>query len=144
MSDAEIYHEVKIKASPAAVYDAITAPEKIAQWWLPADVDQIKVGETLRLGKNGFQEFLLTALEPSERVKWAATEHGIADWIGTEVEFRIVPQGDKTMVLFRHSKWRDDAGMRSHCSMSWAVFLLSLKDLLESGAGSPYPNRWVN
>jgi hypothetical protein len=27
-----------------------------------------------------------------------------------------------------------------HCSTKWAVFLLSLKALLETGAGSPFPH----
>jgi hypothetical protein len=28
--------------------------------------------------------------------------------------------------------------------MSWAVFLLSLKQLLEEGEGFPFPNKWVH
>jgi hypothetical protein len=28
----------------------------------------------------------------------------------------------------------------AHCSMKWATFMLSLKDLLEKGKGRPSPN----
>jgi hypothetical protein len=28
----------------------------------------------------------------------------------------------------------------AHCSMKWATFLLSLRELLETGAGKPSPN----
>jgi hypothetical protein len=28
----------------------------------------------------------------------------------------------------------------SHCSTKWAIFLMSLKQLIETGKGAPYPN----
>ena len=36
-----------------------------------------------------------------------------------------------------------------HCSTKWAVFLMSLKSLVETGKGDPYPNdikidNWTN
>ena len=36
--------------------------------------------------------------------------------------------------------WREETGMFAHCSTKWAVFLLSLKDLLETGKGRPAPD----
>jgi hypothetical protein len=44
------------------------------------------------------------------------------------------------MVQFTHSGWDDNMGMFPHCSMKWAVFMLSLKDLLEKGKGHPFPD----
>ena len=38
-----------------------------------------------------------------------------------------------------HSNWADDTDFLAHCSTKWAVFLLSLKDLLEKGKGHPAP-----
>src|SRR5713101_4399466 len=40
---------------------------------------------------------------------------------------------------FRHSGWRESTDFQGDCSMRWAVFLLSLKDVLERGKGRPYP-----
>lgn len=45
----------------------------------------------------------------------------------------------QTFIQFRHSGWRESTDFRGHCSMRWAVFLLSLKDVLERGKGRPYP-----
>src|SRR5215475_3367885 len=39
-------------------------------------------------------------------------------------------------VIFRHSGWRESTDFQGHCSMRWAVLLLSLKDVLERGKGA--------
>ena len=47
---------------------------------------------------------------------------------------------NQCVVHFTHSGWADDLKMFPHCSTKWAVFMLSLKDLLETGKGRPAPN----
>ena len=47
--------------------------------------------------------------------------------------------GDWTIVLFRHEGWREPVEFMAHCSTKWAVFLMSLKALIESGKGTPAP-----
>jgi hypothetical protein len=66
----------------------------------------------------------------------------------TEVEFRIFRVNKQTVLHFRHSNWREDAKMFPHCSLGWAIFLLSLKEFVEMGKGRPYPcdmpvNMWA-
>lgn len=73
---------------------------------------------------------------------WKATQYGLSDWSGTDIEFAISSRDDKTTFHFRHSRWRDYAEYLPDCSMSWAVFLLSLKELLEKGTGFPFLNHW--
>jgi hypothetical protein len=51
-----------------------------------------------------------------------------------------VSEKKQCYVLFSHSGWRRDDGLLPHCSTKWAVFMLSLKDLLEKGKGLPAPN----
>lgn len=45
----------------------------------------------------------------------------------------------QTYVLFSHSNWKDHSNFMAHCSTKWAVFLLSLKEALETGSGKPFP-----
>jgi hypothetical protein len=45
----------------------------------------------------------------------------------------------QTFVLFSHEGWREPNEFMHHCSTKWATFLLSLKDLVENGKGSPEP-----
>jgi hypothetical protein len=41
---------------------------------------------------------------------------------------------------FKHEGWKEPVEFMHHCSTKWAVFLLSLKSLVETGKGAPDPN----
>jgi hypothetical protein len=43
-------------------------------------------------------------------------------------------------VLFKHAGWKEPVEFMHHCSTKWATFLLSLRDMLESSSGRPYPH----
>jgi uncharacterized protein YndB with AHSA1/START domain len=141
----EIWHEVRIKAAPDAVYQALTDIAKLAQWWIPDTRGESTVGKTLEFwfSKTACETMQVVALEQNELVRWQPSESGMSDWAGTTVEFKIFPRDDRTFIHFRHSGYRPGVEGVPHYSMSWAVFLLSLKNLLENGVGDPFPNSWI-
>ena len=53
--------------------------------------------------------------------------------------FALSRDGEYTIVLFGHRNWREAVEFTAHCSMKWATFLLSLRQLLETGKGKPSP-----
>jgi hypothetical protein len=65
---------------------------------------------------------------------------GPEEWIGTKVSWELKQQEGYTIILFKHQGWREPVEFMHHCSTKWAVFLMSLKSLLETGKGSPDPN----
>jgi uncharacterized protein YndB with AHSA1/START domain len=146
MANKEIWHEVRIKSSPAAVYRALTDVKKLAQWWIPDTRGKSRTGENLEFwfGESACQVMQVAALEANKLVQWRAIDTDLSDWAGTEVEFKIFPHDGRTDVQFRHAGWRGDIAAFPYYSMSWAVFLLSLKELLEKGKGRPFPNEWIN
>jgi hypothetical protein len=83
--------------------------------------------------------FELLKLVPNEEVVWRFTS-GPPEWIGTDVTFALSQQGDYTVVLFGHRNWREAVEFTAHCSTKWATFLLSLKQLVETGSGQPSPD----
>ena len=138
-----IRHEVGIKASPEAVYGALTEVEKLAAWWTSDTRGEgSTVGGVLEFWFGDFcQAFEVVELRPGELVRWKATrKETMEEWAGTEVSFALSAEEEQCWVAFAHSGWREDAGMFDHCSTKWAVFLLSLKDLLETGKGRPAPD----
>ncbi len=140
MSTHQIQHQVGIKASPDAVYKALTEPKQLARWWTSDTRGKSEVGNHLEFWFGNFcQKFEVTALKPRELVHWKGTQEGMDQWAGTEISFRLKPEGHQTFVRFTHSNWADDTDFLAHCSTKWAVFLLSLKDLLEKGEGHPAP-----
>jgi uncharacterized protein YndB with AHSA1/START domain len=139
-----INHQVGIKATPEDIYRALTETEKLAQWWtIDTRGSGAKVGDTLEFwfNKASFcQQFNVKALEPGRRVVWNSPKgQGADQWEGTEVAFDLSTDEKQTFIQFRHSGWRESTDFQGHCSMRWAVFLLSLKDVLERGKGRPIP-----
>ena len=45
-----------------------------------------------------------------------------------------------TIVNFGHRNWKEPVEFMAHCSMKWAVFLMSLQELVETGKGKPSPD----
>lgn len=41
--------------------------------------------------------------------------------------------------MFAHAGWREPVEFMNHCSTKWAIFLMSLKSLVETGSGAPHP-----
>lgn len=143
MNTYAIRHEVGIKASPGAVYQALTDTRKLAGWWT-SDTrgDGSKAGGVLEFWFGEYcKKFEVVELKQDKLVRWKALEKDRLDeWDGTEIAFSLSADEKQCTVHFSHSGWRREDGVLPHCSTKWAVFLLSLKDLLEKGEGHPAPN----
>ena len=72
-------------------------------------------------------------------MRWLVT-HGPEEWVGTEIVWHLDQRGEYTIVQFKHEGWREPVEFMHHCSTKWATFLLSLKDLVETGSGRPAPD----
>lgn len=142
----DIIHRVGIKASVSKVYAALSTVEGVAGWWTKNTSGSSKVGGTIGVrfhssdGKEiGSMNMEVIELEPNSKVHWRF-KAGPEEWVGTDVLFNLSQEGDYTIVLFCHKNWREANEFTSHCSMKWATFLLSLRELVETGKGKPSPN----
>ena len=141
----DILHRVGIKSSLGEAYKAVATREGVAGWWTDEVDGDSKVGGALQFrfsadGKElGRFEATVLELKPNQRVLWQVTG-GPAEWIGTQISFDLKQEGDYAIVLFKHRGWKEPVEFMHHCSTKWAVFLLSLKSLLETGKGGPWPN----
>ena len=139
---ADIVHRVGIKASsPDGTYDALATRDGLAAWCTSDTQGESAVGETIRVrfGERGGFEMKVLELEPSRRVLWEVVG-GPAEWIGTQVRFELRQHDGHTIVLFAHQGWREPIEFMHQCSTKWAIFLMSLKSLVETGKGQPWPN----
>ena len=142
----DIIHRIGIKAPRSKVYEAVATAEGVGGWWTRNTTGSATVGDTLNvrfLGKGGKEigamDFEITGLEPDREVRWRFVS-GPPEWVGTDVTFELAHDGDMTVLLFGHRNWREAVEFTAHCSMKWAVFLLSLRDLVETGTGRPAPD----
>ena len=137
----DILHKVGVKSSSLNdVYKALTTIDGLSGWWTTTTSGESKTGGVLqfRFGNGGFDMKVLE-LKPGQRVAWQVVA-GPDEWLGTKVSFDLRQEGDWTIVLFKHKGWKEPVEFTHHCSTKWAVFLLSLKSLLETGKGTPWPD----
>ena len=141
MRTREIWHEVLVNTSRTHLYDCLTDPAKLAHWWTTDTRGESALGKQLEFWFGNFRGSVMEvrALKQDEFVQWHVIGGGATDWLGTDVEFDIFEKEGKTFLHFRHSNWREDAKTFPHCSMGWAIFMLSLKEFAETGKGRPYP-----
>jgi uncharacterized protein YndB with AHSA1/START domain len=133
-----INHQVGVKASPEEIYKHLTQTAKLAQWWTTDTRGSgAKVGDTLGFWFSGFCRKFRSSRRKS--VSHVPKDQGSDEWEETEVTFDLSPGEKQTFIQFRHSGWRESTDFQGHCSMRWAVFLFSLKDVLERGKGRPVP-----
>ena len=137
-----------IDAAPAAVYAALTTPAGLCGWWT-ADCDvPAEVGGSVHVRfDRTYKDLRIEALQPNREVRWYCTRAHIAageltrrdEWVGTEIVFRLMPEGEgRTRLHFEHIGL--SAAMECHdlCSNGWRYFLKSLQQYAETGRGTPY------
>ena len=137
----DILHKVGIRlSSPNDVYKALSTIGGLAAWWTTETLGESETGGVLqfRFGAGGF-DMRVVELHPASHVLWQVID-GPAEWVGTKISFELRQDGDWTIILFKHGGWKEPVEFMHHCSTKWGVFLLSLKSLLETGKGAPWPN----
>jgi uncharacterized protein YndB with AHSA1/START domain len=142
---ADILHRVGIKASSDEVYRALATRDGLAGWWTTDTQGDSKPGGIIKFrfraeGRElGGFDMKVLELRPAERVLWQVVE-GPPEWVGTRVSFELKQEGDYSIVVFGHLGWKEPVEFMHHCSTKWALFLMSLKALVETGKGAPSPD----
>jgi uncharacterized protein YndB with AHSA1/START domain len=137
---ADILHRIGVQnSSPEQVYSALTTLDGLSGWWAENTSGSTEPGGVIefRFRPGGF-DMKVTGLDPGRQVCWEVVD-GPDEWVGTTVRWDLRQEGDWTIVLFAHEGWREPVEFMHHCGTKWAAYLLSLKQLLETGAGAPDP-----
>ena len=137
----DILHRVELKASPANIFRALATLDGLAGWWTTDTKGDAAVGGVLQFRfppLRGF-DMKVVELDANKRVLWHVVD-GPAEWVGTKITWELRQEGDYTLVLFRHQGWKEPVEFMHHCSTKWAIFLMSLKSLIETGTGNPDPD----
>ena len=141
-----IIHRIGIKASSSQVYNALSTIKGLAGWWTENVEGDEQIGGkiTFRFHAPSGEEIGAMIMEvreltPDIKVQWHCID-GPPEWIGTDITFELSEHNDQTIIIFAHRNWREEVEFKAHCSMKWAVFLLSVRDYVETGNGSPSPH----
>jgi uncharacterized protein YndB with AHSA1/START domain len=143
---ADIIHRIGIRSTAAKVYNAISTIKGLSNWWTEEVEGGENIGDKIKFifrSENGDIKGQMVMevkkTDPGKELRWRCIE-GPDEWIGTDITFDLSQQGDQVIIIFGHRDWKEAIEFTAHCSMKWAVFLLSLRDYVETGKGKPSPN----
>lgn len=136
---------LQLSASPGEVVALFNSTAGVSRWWGPTEGDG-SVGGTLVASFGGYGVNAVRVVEcgPS-RVVWepvvvegtTPTGH-TPEWLGTTIEFDIVPAGAGTELRFRHAGLNRHLDCWQDCSTGWDYFLASIESLDRTGIGTPF------
>ena len=139
---ADYQKTIRVKATPEALFDAITTTAGLAAWWVPRVTGSGSKGGDLKMFM-GSPEPLVIHVDEAARpasVRWTVTECAFEpDWVRTHPTFTITPvDGGESKLAFRHHGLTSELACFGICRPSWDHFIAkSLRELVESGQGHP-------
>lgn len=147
-----IERELYIEATPEVVFDVVSNPDHVKQWWSDDaryDVVVGSEGEILFADGDGgkVEAFTVVDVQPPTRFSFRWTHpagESAAEGNSLLVTFELVPQGVGTLVRFRETGFRErgwtdavlEASHRDHVQ-GWNHFLPRLVAHAESLAATP-------
>ena len=137
---APLVHEVTVKATPDAVYQAVSTARGLAAFWTSESHAEPRAGSLATFGFGGpSQRMRVDELTPGMRVKWTALDD-FPNWNGTTVTWDISPaESGETTVRFRHADWPDKVSQDDLGSINytWGLIVERLKQYVETGKPNP-------
>lgn len=142
MENLAIYHDLFIKSSLKKVYEAVTNPEHLVNWWPLKCSGQPIEGEIYNFNFTDQYDWYgkVTSVEANKSFHIKMTKSD-DNWNPTSFGFDIEEISNGTIVKFWHKGWpecNDEYRQSSYC---WAILLKGLKDYVEKGKIIPFSER---
>lgn len=138
---AEVRHRVGIRGSAAEIYAALIEPDRLAGWWATSADGAPEAGRALELtfGELATLSFVIRGLEANLLLHLECSS-GPDPWRGSELRFALEEADDQVFVTLTHRNDAADDDSFLYFSTKWPLYLLSLRDFIETGRGRPYPD----
>mgnify|MGYP001559407032 CR=1 FL=1 len=139
---ANIYHEFYINAPVARVFQAVSSPAGLDEWWTKRSSGEPKEGALYELWFAPEFDWRgkVTRCVPNSDFELDVS-HANEDWNGTRVGFHLEDRNGSTTLRFYHLNWPE---VNEHYRIScycWAMYLRILRRYLEHGESVPYESR---
>lgn len=137
-----IYHNFWIEADAQKVYESITEPEHLVNWWPQKCTGKPELGSEYNFYFTDEYDWYgeVTMSKPGEAFHIKMTKSD-KDWDPTSFGFDLKENAGKTTVSFWHMGWpecNDHFKISSYC---WAILLQGLKNYIEKGIIVPFEER---
>lgn len=130
----DIFHKFTINTTPARLFEGITTPRGLDQWWTKSSNATPGPGAIYNLNFGpGYNWFAVVTKYQVNRIFEIQMEEADADWLGTKIGFSLSPKGGQIQVEFYHLEWPDNNDHYRFSCYCWAMYLRILKRYLEYG-----------
>jgi uncharacterized protein YndB with AHSA1/START domain len=139
---ATVRHRVGIGATAHKIFECLTLPEQLSAWWSTGATGEATVGSQIDLEFVGLTHLVFKVDHRDEDARIALTcVDGPEIWIGSQLAFDLTQSdAQQVYVTLTHSKAEADDDAFLYFNTKWPLFLVSLKELAETGSGRPFPN----
>ena len=138
---AIVKHRVGIRGSIGTVYQTLITNEGFSGWWATSADIEAEVGGRADLT---FLDLTVLSFEYKELVPKKAVGlkciSGPGPWLDSVLLFELGQSDDQVFLTLTHHNDNASEDDFLYFSTKWPVYLLSLRDLVETGEGNPYPD----
>lgn len=137
-----IYHHLRMEVKPNVVYDAVTMPEHLNNWWPLRSSGKPKAGAEYNFyfgdEYNWFGNVIDFKPNRTFHIKMTTSDE---DWKHTSFGFDLEEDEKGTKVTFQHIDWPRCNTHFKTASYCWAILLKDLKNYVEKGTVVPFEER---
>jgi len=137
---AKVKHQIGVVGDINKINRAMHEPEGLDGWWATKTDGTPEVGQVLDLHFLDVVtlSFRVDALEENTLVHLHCVS-GPGPWQDCELTFSFKQDSDQVWVGLVHENDAASDDDFLYFSTKWTCYLLSLRDLIETGNGRPYP-----
>lgn len=137
-----IFHNLHIKASQNEVFDAVSQPKHLDNWWTlkSSGIPELHAEYNLNFTDDYNWFGIVSKVKRNESFHLKMTDAD-KDWNPTTFGFDLETKSDSTLVKFCHVNWQNDNHHFKHSSFCWAMLLNGLKNYLEKEIIIPFEDR---
>ena len=137
-----IFHNLLIERTPLEVFNAVSQPHHLDNWWTLKSSGTPRLGETYNLNfTDDYNWFCkVSHVEAHKSIHFKMTQSD-ADWDPTSFGFDLEDHDKGTYLRFSHANWKMTNDHFKIASFCWAMLLNGLKNYLEKGIIIPFESR---
>jgi uncharacterized protein YndB with AHSA1/START domain len=138
----EISHDFQINAPARRVFQVISSPEGLDQWWTKRSSGNAAEGMEYQLwfGPEYDWRAVVSRCVPDKEFELKLVK-AHEDWMGSRVRFQLKENNGKTTLCFQHKGWPEENDHYRVSCFCWAMYLRLLKRYVERGERVPYEER---
>ena len=136
MSTPKLVYVTKIRTTPAKLWEALTQPEFIRQYWFGSEnISTWKEGDPIEgLSDEGKLEWRGTILKSVPESEVVFTFDHLADEPPSRVTFKIEqPSAGMCQLTITHDEFQEVSPIRDRVKNGWPKIIEGIKELLETG-----------